>query len=267
LREVLLAPRRQDDTAMAPCRLHWSVGDVEVFHVDLSDYADIEDAAVGWLSAEWARRERFVHSPARRQFMICRAYVRLLLTQRLGCHRSELDFSLGQFGKPSALVRGGVTPVEFNVSHGGSHGLIAQSTATPIGIDLEEKRPGLAFLDISESVFSDEERALLREYSAEWAMRLFYRIGRPVEIHAYADLIVIRQDGRIVAEHERSFGGGKILYDPWHYVPVLARKPGALRNGAPFRDWVLPGALERIRRRLAGSMTATGRWSRFSPPC
>jgi hypothetical protein len=36
-------------------------------------------------------------------------------------------------------------------------------------------------------------------------------------------------------------------------VPVLARKPGALRNGAPFKDWVLPGALERIRRRLSGS--------------
>jgi hypothetical protein len=35
-------------------------------------------------------------------------------------------------------------------------------------------------------------------------------------------------------------------------VPVLARKPGALRNGAPFKDWVLPSGLERIRRKLAG---------------
>ena len=78
-------------------------------------------------------------------------------------------------------------------------------------------------------------------------------IGRPVDIHAYADRIVIRQDGRVVAEHERAFGRGHILYDPWHYVPVLARKPGALRNGAPFRDWVLPAALDRIRRKLAGS--------------
>jgi len=78
-------------------------------------------------------------------------------------------------------------------------------------------------------------------------------VGRPVEIHAYADRIVIRQDGRIVAEHQRSFGRGRAVYDPWHYVPVLARKPGALRNGAPFRDWVLPGALERVRRKLAGS--------------
>jgi transposase len=78
-------------------------------------------------------------------------------------------------------------------------------------------------------------------------------VGRPVEIHAYADRIVIRQDGRVVAEHARCFGRGETIYNPWHYVPVLARKPGALRNGAPFKDWLLPGALERIRRRLAGS--------------
>jgi hypothetical protein len=34
---------------------------------------------------------------------------------------------------------------------------------------------------------------------------------------------------------------------------ALARKPGALRNGAPFKDWVLPAALDRVRRKLAGS--------------
>jgi len=78
-------------------------------------------------------------------------------------------------------------------------------------------------------------------------------VGRPVEIHAYADRIVIRQDGRAVAEHARHHGRGETVYDPWHYVPVLARKPGALRNGAPFKDWVLPAALERVRRKLAGS--------------
>jgi hypothetical protein len=78
-------------------------------------------------------------------------------------------------------------------------------------------------------------------------------MGRPVEIHAYADRVAIRQDGRVVAEHARCYGRGETVYDPWHYVPVLARKPGALRNGAPFKDWVLPAALERVRRKLAGS--------------
>src|ERR1700723_1921944 len=78
-------------------------------------------------------------------------------------------------------------------------------------------------------------------------------VGRPVEVHAYAERVVLRQDGRIVGEHPRKYGRGEIAYDPWHYVPVLARKPGALRNGAPFKDWVLPAALERVRRRLAGT--------------
>ena len=78
-------------------------------------------------------------------------------------------------------------------------------------------------------------------------------VGRPVEIRAYAERLELRQDGRVVGEHRRAFGRGKTVYDPWHSVPVLARKPGALRNGAPFKDWELPGALERVRRKLRGA--------------
>lgn len=78
-------------------------------------------------------------------------------------------------------------------------------------------------------------------------------VGRPVEVRAYADRIELRQEGRLVGEHARAFGRDQTIYDPWHYVPVLARKPGALRNGAPFKDWVLPAALDRVRRKLAGA--------------
>jgi hypothetical protein len=78
-------------------------------------------------------------------------------------------------------------------------------------------------------------------------------VGRPVEIRAYADRIELRQDGRVVGDHRRCFGREQTVFDPWHYVPVLARKPGALRNGAPFKDWVLPAGLERVRRKLAGA--------------
>jgi hypothetical protein len=76
-------------------------------------------------------------------------------------------------------------------------------------------------------------------------------VGRPVEVRAYADRIELRQDGRVVGDHRRGFGRDRTFFDPWHYVPVLARKPGALRNGAPFKDWVLPASLERVRRKLA----------------
>ena len=78
-------------------------------------------------------------------------------------------------------------------------------------------------------------------------------VGRPVEVRAYAERIELRQVGRVVGEHRRCFGRDQTVFDPWHYVPVLARKPGALRNGAPFKNWVLPSGLERVRRKLAGS--------------
>ena len=76
---------------------------------------------------------------------------------------------------------------------------------------------------------------------------------RTVQVRAYADRIVVRCAGEVVAEHARFFGRDRTIYDPWHYLPVLARKPGALRNGAPFIDWALPPALTRLRRRLGSS--------------
>ncbi len=75
-------------------------------------------------------------------------------------------------------------------------------------------------------------------------------VGRPVDIRAYADRLECWQEGRIVGSHTRAFGRGKTIYDPLHYLPVLARKPGALRNGAPFREWDLPAAIRRVQRKL-----------------
>jgi transposase len=80
--------------------------------------------------------------------------------------------------------------------------------------------------------------------------------NRPVSIHAYADRVVIRQGGEVVADHVRIFGRDQIVYEPWHYVPALARKPGALRNGAPFRDWEPSPMLGKIRQKLGASNEA-----------
>ena len=75
--------------------------------------------------------------------------------------------------------------------------------------------------------------------------------GRSVLVRAHADRIVVLLGGEVVADHPRSFRREQVVYDPWHYLPVLMRKPGALRNGAPFRDWDLPAPLARVRSKLA----------------
>ena len=75
-------------------------------------------------------------------------------------------------------------------------------------------------------------------------------VGRPALLRAGAERIVVVQDGVVIGDHPRHFGRHQVVYDPWHYLPVLARKPGALRNGAPFRDWELPPALLALREAL-----------------
>ena len=73
--------------------------------------------------------------------------------------------------------------------------------------------------------------------------------GKVITLRAYADRLVMIADHQEVAEHARSFGRDQSIFDPWHYVPVLQRKPGALRNGAPFKDWDLPDALLQLKER------------------
>jgi len=71
--------------------------------------------------------------------------------------------------------------------------------------------------------------------------------GRHVSLRAYARRIVVVSGTEVVAEHERRFTRNVSYFEPWHYVPLLDRKPGALRDGAPFADWRLPDAMHRIR--------------------
>jgi hypothetical protein len=74
--------------------------------------------------------------------------------------------------------------------------------------------------------------------------------GRMVLVRSHAERIVVLLGEETVAEHPRSFKRDQVIYDPWHYLPVLMKKPGALRNGAPFKDWALPPALTQIRAKL-----------------
>lgn len=76
-------------------------------------------------------------------------------------------------------------------------------------------------------------------------------VGKTAMIRAYANRIVIVHDGEVIGEHRRQFGRDKVIYDAWHYLEVLKHKPGALRNGAPFKDWQLPEPLMEIRQTLS----------------
>jgi Mu transposase-like protein len=71
--------------------------------------------------------------------------------------------------------------------------------------------------------------------------------GRHVSLRAYANRIVVVAAQTVIARHKRRFTKNISYFEPWHYVPLLQRKPGALRDGAPFVTWRLPKAMHRIK--------------------
>ena len=78
---------------------------------------------------------------------------------------------------------------------------------------------------------------------APWANRV-------VSVRLTADRIRMVADGEIIAEHQRRFGRDQLVCDPRHYLPVLEKKPGALRHGAPFVQWELPVSIKVVRDRI-----------------
>jgi transposase len=74
--------------------------------------------------------------------------------------------------------------------------------------------------------------------------------GKIVLCKSYADKVVFIHDGKEVGRHERKFTQGQTYYNPNHYLPILAKKPGALRNGAPFVNMALPDELKAVREHL-----------------
>ena len=73
-------------------------------------------------------------------------------------------------------------------------------------------------------------------------------VGQMVSTRLYPGRVAIVAGEAVVASHERLSERAQVRYDWQHYIPLLERKPGALRNGAPFGD--MPEPLQMLRRAL-----------------
>jgi len=77
--------------------------------------------------------------------------------------------------------------------------------------------------------------------------------NRTVSLRVYPDRFQVVAEGQPICAHQRIInrshdGPGHTVYDWRHYLAVVQRKPGALRNGAPFLE--LPDAFQRLQRHL-----------------
>ena len=78
--------------------------------------------------------------------------------------------------------------------------------------------------------------------------------NRPVSVRVYPERIVVVAEGQIICEHRRVFARSHqrksttTVFDWRHYLAVVQRKPGALRNGAPSAE--LPPAFRTLQQRM-----------------
>ena len=77
--------------------------------------------------------------------------------------------------------------------------------------------------------------------------------NRPVSLRIYPERLVVAAEGQILCEHARLIQRShdlpsRTIYDWRHYLAVVQRKPGALRNGAPFAE--LPKGFRQLQEHM-----------------
>lgn len=93
----------------------------------------------------------------------------------------------------------------------------------------------------------NQERTRACDINAAAAFALSHsRRVWPDRTRLYPNEIVVVAGDVIVARHARLNSKTHSSYDWQHCVPLIQRKHGTLRNGAPFED--LPAPLQTLRR-------------------
>jgi transposase len=136
-----------------------------------------------------------------------------------------------------------------DISHGTQPGSVADAWADEAGSLMPAGRPFDGFVEYGKRV---SPTCLVHLERNRYSVPASFA-NRPVSLRVYPDHFLVVAEGQVVCEHrrviERSHDGpGRTIYDWRHYLAVVQRKPGALRNGAPFLE--LPDDFRRLQQHL-----------------
>jgi transposase len=130
------------------------------------------------------------------------------------------------------------------------HGLLPGSVAEVHALERASLMPvGRAFDGFVEHAKRVSPTCLVHFESNRYSVPASFA-NRPVSLRVCPDRLVVAAEGQILCEHarivERSHDvPGRTIYDWRHYLAVIQRKPGALRNGAPFAE--MPEAFRKLQ--------------------
>ena len=133
--------------------------------------------------------------------------------------------------------------------HGKMQGSIADLWAEEVRTLMPASRPFDGFIEYTKRV---TPTCLVHLERNRYSVPASFA-NRPVSLRVYPDRVVVAAEGVVICEHRRIIDRshdqpGKTVYDWRHYLAVVQRKPGALRNGAPFLE--LPEAFRTLQQHL-----------------
>jgi 4'-phosphopantetheinyl transferase len=150
-------------------------GEVHLWRVLLDWPAPIVAGLAATLSSdEQERAGRFIRAADAARFVACRGALRSILGRYAGLPPGNCRFVYGAFGKPGLLDSPAGAALQFNVSHSGDWALIAVAQDTPVGVDLEQIRPGVDVHGVGQMAFSAAERELLQTLPEGGGLAAFF---------------------------------------------------------------------------------------------
>jgi len=143
---------------------------VHVWAIDLARSDDECNELAGILSEDELRRAANMRvDHARRQFIVSRSCLRLLLARYFGGDPGDIQFVIGEHGKPSVAD----TALRFNLSHSHELALIAVASERELGVDIERTRRRRDPLRIARRYFTRAENDAIE--GADDRVIAFYR--------------------------------------------------------------------------------------------
>ena len=158
-------------------------GDAHVWRARLDRPEPEVDALSALLAPdEQARASRFHFDRDRRDFIVARGLLRLLIGHYLGCVPAEPAFVYGPQGKPALRPD---TGLHFNVAHSSGVALFAFAVDGPLGVDVECIRP-VEHEALAERFFSQAECAALEHVPADHRHEAFFTVWTRKEAYIKA---------------------------------------------------------------------------------
>ncbi|MBM4152363.1 MAG: 4'-phosphopantetheinyl transferase superfamily protein [Kiritimatiellaceae bacterium] len=135
---------------------------IAVWSINLPDHQEQTPTYLDGLSQdERQRAEKFLKPADANRFILCRGLLRQILADYLNCHPSTLKFERTEQGKPFLRSQ----ELDFNISHSCDRLLIAVTSGSAVGIDIEFKRENMNITGIAKRWFSGPEQAFLQTLS------------------------------------------------------------------------------------------------------